>query len=123
MLPPAMTILISDEVYPGWRTVYRGSVSTTWADVYKLESTIPLWLAEYLLFNKITTPPPVKVSFVLLPWPGTEHGHEPLPELLNTSVNFIHHAPCILNVFFKRSQSKLTSSKFLRVRKLTHHVS
>lgn len=104
ILPPAMTILISDEVYPGWRTVYRGSVSTTWADVYKLESTIPLWLAEYLLFNKITSPPPVKVSFVLLPWPCTEQGHEPLPELLNTS------------------QSKLTSSRFLRVRKLIHHV-
>ncbi|KAG1749376.1 hypothetical protein EDD22DRAFT_981841 [Suillus occidentalis] len=104
MLPPAMTILISDEVYPGWRTVYRGSVSTTWADVHKLESTIPLWLAEYLLFNKITSPPPVKVSFVLLPWPCTEQGHEPLPELLNTS------------------QSKLTSSRFLRVRKLIHHV-
>ncbi|KAG1750625.1 uncharacterized protein EDB91DRAFT_1108492 [Suillus paluster] len=104
MLPPAMTILISDEVYPGWRTVYRGSVSTTWADVYKLESTIPLWLAEYLLFNKITSPPIVKVSFVLLPWPGTEPGYAPLPELLNTS------------------QSKLTSSRFLRVRKLTHHV-
>ncbi|KAG2126054.1 hypothetical protein DEU56DRAFT_743233 [Suillus clintonianus] len=104
MLPPTMTILISDEVYPGWRTVYRGCVSTTWADVYKLESTVPLWLAEYLLFNKITSPPVVKVSFVLLPWPGTELGHEPLPELLNTS------------------QSKLTSSRFLRVRKLTHHV-
>ncbi|KAG0697829.1 hypothetical protein DFH29DRAFT_811144 [Suillus ampliporus] len=104
MLPPAMTILISDEVYPGWRTVYRGSVSTTWADVYKLESTIPLWLAEYLLFNKITSPPVVKVSFVLLPWPGTEPGYVQLPELLNTS------------------QSKLTSSRFLRVRKLTHHV-
>lgn len=76
-------------------------MSTTWADVYKLESTIPLWLAEYLLFNKITSPPPAKVSFVLLPWPGTGQGHEPLPELLNTLVNLIYHAPCILNVFLK----------------------
>ncbi|OJA18527.1 hypothetical protein AZE42_06653 [Rhizopogon vesiculosus] len=103
-LPPAMTVMISDEVYPGWRTVYRGSVSTTWADVYKLESTMPLWLGEYLLFNKITGPPAVKVSFVLLPWAGTDSGYEALPELLNSS------------------QSKLTASKFLRVRKLTHHV-
>jgi len=85
-LPPAMTILISDEVYPGWRTVYRGSVSTTWADVHKLESTMPLWLAEYLLFNKITGPPAVKVSFVLLPWVGTDSGYDALPELLNSSV-------------------------------------
>jgi WD repeat-containing protein 48 len=88
-LPPAMTIMISDEVYPGWRTVYRGSVSTTWADVYKLESTMPLWLAEYLLFNKIPGPPAVKVSFVLLPWAGTDLGYEALPELLNSLVDVI----------------------------------
>lgn len=62
-------------------------MSTTWADVYKLESTMPLWLAEYLLFNKIPGPPAVKVSFVLLPWAGTDSGYDVLPELLNSLVD------------------------------------
>ncbi|KAG6332035.1 hypothetical protein ID866_7055 [Astraeus odoratus] len=103
-LPPDMTIMISDESYPGWKTVYRGSVSSTWADVYTLEETIPLWLLEYLLLNKTSPPLNVKLSFVLLPWPNPELGGETLPVLLNPA------------------QSKLTASRFLRVRKLTHHV-
>ncbi|OBZ73445.1 hypothetical protein A0H81_07251 [Grifola frondosa] len=42
--------------------------------------------------------------FVLLPYPSKDPDVEPLPELLNTA------------------QSKLTASRFLRVRKLTNHV-
>ncbi|EGN97348.1 hypothetical protein SERLA73DRAFT_169707 [Serpula lacrymans var. lacrymans S7.3] len=103
-LPPDISIIISDEAYPGWRTVYRGNVSSTSADVYTLEETIPMWLLEYLLLNKVSSTPPVKVSFVLLPWPKHDPDGEQLPELLNTA------------------QSKLTASRFLRVRKLTHHV-
>ncbi|KAH7917849.1 WD40 repeat-like protein [Leucogyrophana mollusca] len=103
-LPPSMNVVLSDEVYPGWRTVYRGSTSTTWADVYTLEEAMPLWLLEYLLLNKVPSLPVVKISFVLLPWPNTDPDRAQLPELLNTA------------------QSKLTASKFLRVRKLTHHV-
>lgn len=62
-------------------------MSTTWADVHKLESTMPLWLAEYLLFNRIPGPPAMKVSFVLLPWAGTDSGYDVLPELLNSLVD------------------------------------
>ncbi|KAH7889662.1 hypothetical protein F5I97DRAFT_1996070 [Phlebopus sp. FC_14] len=103
-LPPNMTIMMSDESYPGWKTIYRGSVSSTWTDIYTLEETMPLWLLEYLLFNKLVTPQSVKISFVLLPWSNPDPTGVQLPELLNTA------------------QSKLTASKFLRVRKLTHHV-
>ncbi|KAG9318516.1 hypothetical protein JVU11DRAFT_607 [Chiua virens] len=103
-LPPNLVVMMSDESYPGWKTVYRGSVSTTWADVYVLEETMPLWLLECLLFNKAFVPHASKISFVLLPWPNPDPDSEQLPELLNVA------------------QSKLTASKFLRVRKLTHHV-
>jgi len=45
---------------------------------------MPLWLAEYLLLNQSPPmPPPVKVSFVLVPW-NKDQDAEPLPELLNT---------------------------------------
>ncbi|KAG8217527.1 hypothetical protein J3R82DRAFT_5676 [Butyriboletus roseoflavus] len=103
-LPPNMVVMMSDESYPGWETVYRGSVSTTWADIYALEESMPLWLLEYVLFNKAVVPHASKISFVLLPWPNPDPDGEKLPELLNVA------------------QSKLTASKFLRVRKLTHHV-
>ncbi|KAI6022697.1 hypothetical protein EDC04DRAFT_2935218 [Pisolithus marmoratus] len=102
-LPPDMTVIISDEYYPGWRSVYRTSVSNM-SDTHTLEETLPLWLLEYLLMNRAPPPPNIKLSFVLLPWPNPEPGGEQLPELLNTA------------------QSKLTASRFLRVRKLTHHV-
>ncbi|KIJ17442.1 hypothetical protein PAXINDRAFT_168100 [Paxillus involutus ATCC 200175] len=103
-LPPDMTIMISDESYPGWKTVYRGSVSTTWADTHTLEETMPLWLLEYVLFNRAVASQAIKISFVLLPWPNPDPDAEQLPELLNIA------------------QSKLTASRFLRVRKLAHHV-
>ncbi|EIW77695.1 WD40 repeat-like protein [Coniophora puteana RWD-64-598 SS2] len=103
-LPQGLSVLISDEVYCGWQTVYRGAVSGTWADVSTLEETLPLWVLEYLLHNRIHTQPAVKLSFVLLPWASGESGEKALPELLNSA------------------QSKLTASRLLRVRKLTHHV-
>ena len=31
-LPPNMMLLLSEEDYPGWKAIYRGSVSTTWSD-------------------------------------------------------------------------------------------
>jgi WD repeat-containing protein 48 len=49
-----------------------------------LEKVMPMWLAEYLLLSQIPpNPPPVKVSFVLIPW-NKDPDIEPLPELLNT---------------------------------------
>ena len=114
-------VMMSDESYPGWRTVYRGGVSTTWADIYTLEETMPLWLLEYLLHNKATVPHASKISFVLLPWPNPEPDGEQLPELLNVYVTTHDHALYLSRTIFS-AQSKLTASKFLRVRKLTHHV-
>ena len=115
-------VIMSDESYPGWKTVYRGSVSTTWADVYALEETMPLWLLEYVLFNKAAVPPPSKISFVLLPWPNPEPNGEQLPELLNVYVTLRVGYDVLMLIIIFSTQSKLTASKFLRVRKLTHHV-
>jgi len=100
-LPSNIVLHLSEEDYPVWKTIYRGTVSSTWTDLLALEDAMPMWLLEYLLMNKTPPVPIHKISFVLLPWP---HDPEPLPELLNTS------------------QSKLTASRFLRVRKLTQHV-
>ncbi|GLB43006.1 putative protein with domain of unknown function (DUF3337) [Lyophyllum shimeji] len=103
-IPPNTTILMSEEAAPSFVTVYRGTVSSTKQDVRALEEAMPLWLLEYLLLNKIPPlPAHPKISFVLLPWP-TPNPEDQLPELLNTA------------------QSKLTSSRYLRVRKLVIHV-
>lgn len=85
---------------------------------------MPLWLLECLLQNKTPSVPLTKVSFVLLPF--KEPGVEPLPELLNTYVRFPLAYPLDTEGFMRqlcRQQSKLTASRFLRVRKLTVHVS
>lgn len=103
-IPPHTSILISEECPSGWATLYRGQVSSTGQDARTLEEVMPFWLLEYLLVNKIPPIPTIKVSFVLLPYRSKDPNEEQLPELLNTA------------------QSKLTASRFLRVRKLTHHV-
>jgi WD repeat-containing protein 48 len=64
--------------------VYRGSVAHTKHDVQILEEVMPMWLIEYLLINKMPAlSAPIKISFVLMPWP-TKDPEERLPELLNT---------------------------------------
>ncbi|KAK2467551.1 hypothetical protein APHAL10511_000406 [Amanita phalloides] len=104
-LPSQTVIVISEEASPNHLAVYRGTVGTTSYDLRSLEECMPLWLAAYLLQNKMPTAPPVsKVSFVLLPWVSKDPDMEILPELLNTA------------------QSKLTASRYLRVRKLVIHV-
>ncbi|KAF9466659.1 hypothetical protein BDZ94DRAFT_1186716 [Collybia nuda] len=103
-LPPTTTIYISEEASPSFSTIYRGTVSSTKNDVQALEEAMPMWLIEYLLMDKSPpTPALAKISFVLLPWP-TKDPKDQLPELLNTT------------------QSKLTASRYLRVRKLVTHV-
>ncbi|EMD31556.1 hypothetical protein CERSUDRAFT_88909 [Gelatoporia subvermispora B] len=101
-IPPNTSLMISEESLAGWTTLYRGNVSSISGDVQALEEVMPMWLLECLLLNKVPPVPVNKISFVLLPYkdPNGEH----LPELLNTA------------------QSKLTASRFLRVRKLTYHV-
>ena len=83
---------------------------------------MPLWLLEYVLTNKAPAPPNIKISFILLPWPNPDPGGEQLPELLNTYVS------CPVSLLMRdhhrlhSAQSKLTASRFLRVKKLTYHV-
>ncbi|ESK85811.1 wd repeat containing protein 48 [Moniliophthora roreri MCA 2997] len=101
-LPSNITLVISED----FKTLYRGTVNNTGHDVHLLEEAMPLWLAEYLLLNKIPGNglQPIKVSFILMPWPSKDGEGEQLPELLNIT------------------QSKLTASRWLRVRKLVNHV-
>ncbi|KAG5647852.1 hypothetical protein DXG03_007776 [Asterophora parasitica] len=96
-------IHISEESAPSFNMVYRGTVASTKYDVHALEESMPLWLLECLLLNKLPDVEHIKISFVLLPWPEKEK-EDTLPELLNTT------------------QSKLTSSRYLRIRKLIIHV-
>ncbi|KAJ7765499.1 hypothetical protein DFH07DRAFT_737719 [Mycena maculata] len=79
-----ISLLIEEEATPGFTTVYRGTVGSTATDVHVLEEAMPLWLVEFLLLHRMpSTPPQIKLSFVLLPWVGRD-GEEQLPELLNT---------------------------------------
>lgn len=102
--PSQTIVLITEEATPAYRVVYRGNVASMHQDVAALEDAMPMWLAEYLLLNKIPPLTPLtKLSFVLLPW-SKDPDVEPLPELLNTA------------------QSKLTASRYLRVSKILQHV-
>ena len=83
-----MGLLISEEGVSGFTTVYRGTVGSTAYDMHILEEAMPMWLIEYLLMNKtLSSPPQIKISFVLLPWQGKDAEGGPLPELLNTFVS------------------------------------
>lgn len=74
------------------------------SDLRALEDTMPLWLLEYLLTNKVPAVPVQKISFVLLPWPDDE---ETLPELLNTWVHMhlLRSTPLIGLLVAARSQN------------------
>ena len=61
-LPPNMILVSSEEDYLGWKTIYRGSISTTWADRHTLEDAMPMWLLDYLLTNKVPALPIVTIS-------------------------------------------------------------
>ncbi|KAJ7898425.1 hypothetical protein B0H13DRAFT_2234296 [Mycena leptocephala] len=99
-LSPHILLLLEEEAAPGFTTVYRGTVGSTAADVHVLEEAMPLWLVEYLLLHRMpSTPPQIKISFVLLPWVTKDSSEEQLPSCL------IPHC-----------------EPFLRVRKLTLHV-
>jgi len=104
-IAPSTTIVITEETASGWNTIYRATVGDVGTDSEGLDELMPSWLLEYLFVNRTPPVPLMKVSFVLLPAPGRPgENEEQLPELLNTS------------------QSKLSASRFLRVRKLACHV-
>ncbi|KAA1473313.1 WD40 repeat-like protein [Dentipellis sp. KUC8613] len=100
----SIPIAISEEASPAWLYIYRGTVAGVASDTRVLEEIMPMWLLEYLLLNKAPATPITKIGFVLLPWQSKDPEAEKLPELLNVN------------------QSKLTASRFLRVRKLAAHV-
>ncbi|KAL5500915.1 hypothetical protein ACEPAH_9302 [Sanghuangporus vaninii] len=107
-LPADTAIIISEESPSGLSPLYRGTVGSVGTDAQILEELLPDWLLEFLLANKAPPIVPSKVSFVLLPAQIPPEARdiygETLPELLNTA------------------QSKLSASRFLRVRKLCYHV-
>ena len=119
-MPLQTVVLISEEATPTYKTLYRGLVPTTNHDVKILEEAIPMWLAEYLLLNKLPPITPLaKLSFVLLPW-NKEKDAEPLPEVLNSYV--ASHNTLFRAKLLDRSQMKLTASRYLRISKILVHV-
>jgi WD repeat-containing protein 48 len=83
-LPEGIAVQIAEETSAGWKTIYRGSITGTHEDWRELEQAMPMWLLEYLLMNRITVPPVVKIGFLLLPWRETGgRAKDQLPELLN----------------------------------------
>ncbi|KAJ7224291.1 hypothetical protein GGX14DRAFT_424983, partial [Mycena pura] len=85
VLSPHILLLIEEEAEPGFTTVYRGTVASTGTDTHALEEAMPLWLIEYLLLHRMpSTPPQIKLSFILLPWVDKDNIEDQLPELLNT---------------------------------------
>jgi len=101
-LPLAQDIplVVAEERAHGWGIVYRGTVASAGsaADVAALEDAMPVWLLEYLLLGRVPPVAVVKIQFALLP------GEDTLPELVNPN------------------QTKLSASRFLRIRKLAVHV-
>ena len=101
----------SSEAASGWAPVYRGLYSTQSEpeDVEILEQELPEWILEFLLNNKVGgvvggggPGTGHKFNFLVVPWKGADSTEE-LPELLS-------------------NQSRLTASKFLRVRKILSYV-
>lgn len=86
-MPSNTTVLIAEEGTPSFNVLWRGNAGTTHLDVQTLEETMPMWLMDYLLINKMpgnsNTSTLPKLSFVLMPW-NKDPDVEPLPELLNT---------------------------------------
>lgn len=103
---------VASEAASGWTPVYRGLYSTQAEDedIAILEHELPGWVLEFLLANTVDgvvsgggPNSAQKFSFMVVPWRGTESS-EDLPELLS-------------------NQSRLTASRWLRVRKILSYVS
>ncbi|PVG01194.1 hypothetical protein CPB86DRAFT_805384 [Serendipita vermifera] len=111
---PMTGIMISQkstEAASGWAPVYRGLHSTQAEeeDIDCLEHELPEWLLEFLLNNKVNgevggggPSGAQKISFMVVPWKGADSSMD-LPDLLS-------------------NQSKLTASRFLRVRKILAYI-
>lgn len=99
-IPPGTKIMIQEETSGGSAELYRGTVESVGLDADLIGKCAPQWLGEVLLLNAIPQKEPVKVSFVLHPYPGSE-----LPALATTDGN-----------------NRLNANKMLRVKKILAYV-
>lgn len=99
-LPPGTKVIIQEETSGGSAELYRGTVETVGADADIIEKCAPQWLGDVLLLNTIPQKEPVKVSFVLNPWPDSG-----LPSLASSDGN-----------------NRLNANKMLRVKKILAYV-
>lgn len=99
-LPSGTKVIIQEETSGGSAELYRGTIETVGADADVIEKCAPQWLGEVLLLNTVPQKEPVKVSFVLHPWPDSG-----LPSLASADGN-----------------NRLNANKMLRVRKILAYV-
>lgn len=99
-IPPGTKIMIQEETSGGSAELYRGTVGSVGIDADLVEKCAPQWLGEVLLLNTIPQKEPVKVSFVLHPYPNSG-----LPALATTDGN-----------------NRLNANKMLRVKKILAYV-
>ncbi|KAF3765531.1 hypothetical protein M406DRAFT_88397 [Cryphonectria parasitica EP155] len=99
-LPPGTKVIIQEETSGGSAELYRGTVESVGSDADEIEKCAPQWLGEVLLLNTPPQKEPVKVSFVLHPWPDSG-----LPVLAPTDGN-----------------NRLNANKMLRVKKILAYV-
>lgn len=99
-IPLGTKVIIQEETGGGNAELYRGTVASVGLEADQIEKCAPQWLAEVLLLNTIPQKEPVKVSFVLHPWPDSG-----LPGLVSADGN-----------------NRLNANKMLRVRKILAYV-
>lgn len=99
-IPPGTKIMIQEETAGGNAELYRGTVRSVGLDAERIEQCAPQWLGEVLLLNTVPHKEPVKVSFVLHPFPGSG-----LPGLTSADGN-----------------NRLNANKMLRVKKILAYV-
>lgn len=99
-LPPGTKVIIQEETSGGSAELYRGTVETVGTDADVIEKCAPQWLGDVLLLNTTPQKEPVKVSFVLNPWPDSG-----LPSLASSDGN-----------------NRLNANKMLRVKKILAYV-
>lgn len=99
-IPLGTKVIIQEETGGGNAELYRGTVGSVGLEADEIEKCAPQWLAEVLLLNTIPQKEPVKVSFVLHPYPDSG-----LPALVSADGN-----------------NRLNANKMLRVKKILAYV-
>ncbi|PSR97340.1 WD repeat protein-like protein [Coniella lustricola] len=99
-IPVGTKVIIQEETSGGSAELYRGTVESVGPDADDIEKCAPQWLGEVLLLNTIPPKDPVKVSFVLNPYPDSD-----LPVLASADGN-----------------NRLNANRMLRVKKILAYV-